>query len=198
MTQASGLDGAPDDLDLIVANPPYVAGDSGRAYKDGGDLHGARLSLDWAVAGMGRLAPGGRIILYTGSAILDGGVDQFHEALKRAVHGAGCLLRYRNSTPTSSRRTASSRLCRRRTDRRRRGGDHSPDPASESRRFPQAGLVVRPRVDRLKPSPLASTCSRTSKIDRRARPGFGDVGGGDPLGVDDIDRAAADHLEVVP
>jgi methylase of polypeptide subunit release factors len=97
--QASGLDGAPDDLDLIVANPPYVAGDSGRAYKDGGDLHGARLSLDWAVAGMGRLAPGGRIILYTGSAILDGGVDQFQEALKPAVEGAGCLLRYRELDP---------------------------------------------------------------------------------------------------
>jgi methylase of polypeptide subunit release factors len=50
---APGLDGAPADLDLIVANPPYVAGESGRAYKDGGDLHGARLSLDWAIAGMG-------------------------------------------------------------------------------------------------------------------------------------------------
>jgi hypothetical protein len=29
-------------------------------------------------------------------------------------------------------------------------------------------------------------------------PRFGDVGGADALGVDDIDRAAADDLEVVP
>jgi methylase of polypeptide subunit release factors len=96
---APGLDAAPSDLDLIVANPPYVAGASGRAYKDGGDLHGARLSLDWAIAGMGHLAPGGRFILYTGSAILDGGVDQFHLALKPAVEAAGYALRYRELDP---------------------------------------------------------------------------------------------------
>jgi SAM-dependent methyltransferase len=99
LRQASGLDGAPAQLDLIVANPPYVAGVSGRAYKDGGDLHGARLSLDWAVEGMGHLAPGGRFILYTGSAILDGGIDQFHQALKPAVTAAGCTLRYRELDP---------------------------------------------------------------------------------------------------
>jgi SAM-dependent methyltransferase len=97
--QASGLEGAPFDLDLIVSNPPYVAGSSGRAYKDGGDLHGARLSLDWVMDGMGHLAPGGRFILYTGSAILDGGTDQFHQALKAAVEAAGCTLRYRELDP---------------------------------------------------------------------------------------------------
>lgn len=99
IAQASGLDGAPRDLDLIVANPPYVAGCSGRAYKDGGDLHGARLSLDWAVQGMGHLAPGGRILLYTGSAILDGGVDQFREALAGAVDAKGYGLGYRELDP---------------------------------------------------------------------------------------------------
>jgi len=96
---APGLEGAPADLDLIVSNPPYVAGDSGRTYKDGGDLHGARLSLDWAVAGMPLLAPGGRFILYTGSTILDGGVDQFRRALEPAVAAQGCQLRYRELDP---------------------------------------------------------------------------------------------------
>jgi methylase of polypeptide subunit release factors len=96
---AGGLDGAPTDLDLIVSNPPYVAGESGRTYKDGGDLHGARLSLDWAIAGMRRLAPGGRFILYTGSAILDGGVDQFRHALELAVDAQGHQLRYRELDP---------------------------------------------------------------------------------------------------
>lgn len=96
---AAGLEGAPADLDLIVSNPPYVAGDSGRTYKDGGDLHGARLSLDWTIAGMRRLAPGGRFILYTGSTILDGGVDPFRQALERAVALAGHQLRYRELDP---------------------------------------------------------------------------------------------------
>jgi len=97
--EASGLDGAPSDLDLIVANPPYVAGQSGRTYKDGGDLHGARLSLDWAVAGMDHLAPGGRFILYTGSTILDGGADPLKQALEAAVATAGFQLRYRELDP---------------------------------------------------------------------------------------------------
>jgi len=96
---AGGLEGAPADLDLIVSNPPYVAGDSGRTYKDGGDLHGARLSLDWAIAGMRLLAPGGRFILYTGSTILDGGVDQFRQALESAVAAQGHGLRYRELDP---------------------------------------------------------------------------------------------------
>ena len=97
--QAAGLDGAPEDLDLIVSNPPYVAGESGRAYKDGGDLHGARLSLDWAIAGMRHLAPGGRVVLYTGSTILDGGVDPFRQALEPAVAALGFALRYRELDP---------------------------------------------------------------------------------------------------
>lgn len=99
LREAAGLEGAPADLDLIVSNPPYVAGASGRAYKDGGGMHGAQLSLDWAVAGMGRLAPGGRFLLYTGSAILDGGVDAFRRALEQAVLAAGMNLRYRELDP---------------------------------------------------------------------------------------------------
>ena len=96
---ASGLEGAPTNLDLIISNPPYMEGASGRTYRDGGDLHGARLSLDWAREGMGRLAPGGRMILYTGSAILDGGEDALKTELARAVADASFHLAYRELDP---------------------------------------------------------------------------------------------------
>jgi methylase of polypeptide subunit release factors len=99
VVEASGLEGAPAQLDLIVANPPYVAGQSGRTYKDGGDLHGARLSLDWAIEGMKRLAPEGRMILYTGSAILDGGEDVLRDMLRKAVDANGFTLAYRELDP---------------------------------------------------------------------------------------------------
>ncbi|MBO9560342.1 MAG: methyltransferase, partial [Caulobacter sp.] len=63
--QADGLAGAPRGLDLIVSNPPYVAGVSGRTYKDGGGDLGEGLALTWAKDALTRLAPGGRLLLYT-------------------------------------------------------------------------------------------------------------------------------------
>lgn len=96
---APGLNGVIAPVDLIVANPPYVAGTSGSIYKDGGDLHGARLSLDWVIEGLEHLAPGGRFILYTGSAILDGGIDQFRQRLEQAVPGDRFTLAYAELDP---------------------------------------------------------------------------------------------------
>lgn len=108
--EGPGLSAAPEALDLIVANPPYVAGDSGKIYKDGGDLHGARLSYDWALEAMDRLSPGGQMLLYTGSSILRGGIDAFREMLEPAVANRNCTLRYRELDPdifpSELRRTA--------------------------------------------------------------------------------------------
>ena len=97
--EASGLEGAPEACDLILANPPYIVDAAGRAYRDGGDMHGARLSLDWATAAVGRLAPGGRFLLYTGSAILDGGRDPLRAALRDLAAAEGIALAYRELDP---------------------------------------------------------------------------------------------------
>lgn len=98
LLKACGLESAPGDLDLIVANPPYIAGASGRIYKDGGDLHGAALSLKWARQAMDHLAPSGRMLLYTGSAILAGGADQLRRELEGSLR-PGFQLTYRELDP---------------------------------------------------------------------------------------------------
>lgn len=96
--RTSGLQAVDDPLDLVLANPPYIADETGREYRDGGDMHGARLSLDMSKEAAARLAPGGRLLLYTGSAIVDGR-DALREALAPAMAEAGCTLRYREIDP---------------------------------------------------------------------------------------------------
>lgn len=68
----SGLSTATGDFDLIVANPPFIAGGGGRTYRDGGGSLGADLAIKWVQEALGRLQPGGRFVLYTGSAIARG------------------------------------------------------------------------------------------------------------------------------
>ncbi|MEX1215977.1 methyltransferase [Saccharospirillum sp.] len=73
ITQHSNLlDGVDGDFDLIVANPPYLLDAQERTYRHGGGNFGEGLSL--AIAGLAktRLAPGGTLLLYTGTAIIDG------------------------------------------------------------------------------------------------------------------------------
>lgn len=96
--ETSGLDAVSGPLDLVVANPPYIGGDSGRTYRDGGGMLGAQLSFDWAEAAAQRLAPGGRLLLYTGSAIVDG-KDPFRTALAEMLEAEGCELRYAELDP---------------------------------------------------------------------------------------------------
>jgi methylase of polypeptide subunit release factors len=72
----SDVDGA---FDLIVSNPPYLNDALGRAYRHGGGDFGAELSLNILEAAVPRLAPGGALILYTGTAIA-GGRDLFSNA----------------------------------------------------------------------------------------------------------------------
>jgi methylase of polypeptide subunit release factors len=70
------------DFDLIVANPPYLNDPLQRTYRHGGGELGSELSIRIAQAAKGRLSPGGTLLLYTGSPIVDG-VDRLREALER-------------------------------------------------------------------------------------------------------------------
>jgi hypothetical protein len=94
--------GAPGDLepgiDLILMHPPFMIDPARRAYRDGGDLYGGRLSVDWLLAGIEKLAPGGRLVMHTGVSIVEGR-DLVHEALQEALPPHGLKLDYRLLDP---------------------------------------------------------------------------------------------------
>jgi methylase of polypeptide subunit release factors len=88
----------PGNADLIIANPPYLVDPQQRLYRHGGGDLGYALSVRIAAEGIARLAPGGRLVLYTGSAIVDG-TDKLFEALKGAIAERGFSFSYEEIDP---------------------------------------------------------------------------------------------------
>ncbi|RYY96265.1 MAG: methyltransferase domain-containing protein, partial [Comamonadaceae bacterium] len=80
-------------VDLIVANPPYLVDDGQRLYRHGGGALGAGLSERIVAEGLPLLAPGGRLVLYTGSAITQG-QDLFREAVLARIDPARFAASY--------------------------------------------------------------------------------------------------------
>lgn len=97
-TIEGGLDKVAGDIDLIIANPPFIADAKGRNYRDGGEMLGAGLSLDWARQSLERLSPGGTMLLYTGSPIV-AGEDRLLGALAELAEEADASLRYEELDP---------------------------------------------------------------------------------------------------
>jgi methylase of polypeptide subunit release factors len=92
------LDAVPVPLDLALANPPYIVDEGARMYRDGGGMLGGQVSVDMAGVALRRLAVGGRLILYTGSAIVRG-ADLLGDALAALADAQDCSLRYREIDP---------------------------------------------------------------------------------------------------
>ena len=74
------LAGVEGGFDLITSNPPFMVDRGGRAYRDGGGTLGAGLPLRVVEAAAERLNPGGSLVLFTGSAIVEGRDGFFEEA----------------------------------------------------------------------------------------------------------------------
>jgi methylase of polypeptide subunit release factors len=85
-------------LDIVVANPPYIIDPKSRTYRDGGDLHGAKVSIDMVAEMLPQLSDRGWLILYTGSAIV-GGEDRLQRELGKLAAGAGRTCRYSSLDP---------------------------------------------------------------------------------------------------
>ncbi len=86
------------DFDLIVSNPPFMIDAAGRAYRDGGGVRGSGLPLAVVEAATRRLAPGGTLVLFTGTVIVEGR-DAFREAAETLCAGAGLACAYDEVDP---------------------------------------------------------------------------------------------------
>jgi len=98
IVETSGLDEVAGEIALAAINPPYIADEQRREYRDGGTMHGGRLSVELGQAAARRLTPGGALILYTGSAIV-AGEDRLRDALEAAMTAEACDLSYRELDP---------------------------------------------------------------------------------------------------
>jgi SAM-dependent methyltransferase len=122
------------EFDLIVANPPYLNDGAGRTYRHGGGRWGEALSVRIVREGLPRLAPGGRLVLYTGVPIVDG-VDPLLSAVRDELDTLGWRCSYREIDPDVF-------------------GEELAEPAyARVERIAAVGLVVdRPPLQRLAPA----------------------------------------------
>jgi methylase of polypeptide subunit release factors len=81
------------EIDAVIANPPYLADPQHRAYRDGGGELGTALALRITEQALARLAPGGQLILYTGSPVIDGH-HPLHEAVRPILATRACRARW--------------------------------------------------------------------------------------------------------
>lgn len=95
VTAPQGVKGT---FDLMVTHPPFMIDTERRAYRDGGDLYGGQLSLDWSLQGLNLLAPGGQLILHTGVSIVEGR-DVLLDALRQRLPTSGITMEYRELDP---------------------------------------------------------------------------------------------------
>ncbi len=91
----SAVDG---QFDLILSNPPYMDDGAQRAYRHGGERLGRALSVRIAKQALQRLAPGGRLLLYTGVAMTDE-TDPFLAEVRPLLDAADCSWQYDEIDP---------------------------------------------------------------------------------------------------
>lgn len=95
---SDGLQNIAGLFDLIVANPPYLRDIENRAYRDGGGRFGEALSVRMVCEALRRLSPAGTLIMYTGSAIVDG-EDTFYTSVEPLLRAPDLRVQYEELDP---------------------------------------------------------------------------------------------------
>jgi methylase of polypeptide subunit release factors len=85
-------------FDVIIANPPYLMDPLTRMYRHGGGLHGSELTVQIVRQSLDHLTPGGRLIVYSGSAIIRG-VDQLEKSLRQLLTKSNFQFEYEEIDP---------------------------------------------------------------------------------------------------
>ncbi|AGL18295.1 class I SAM-dependent methyltransferase [Actinoplanes sp. N902-109] len=92
------LDDVEGRFDLIISNPPFMIDPAGRRYRDGGGDGGSDLSLRILDTAVQRLAPGGSLVLFSGTGIIDG-EDRLRAAAAGRLTGTDLRWSYREVDP---------------------------------------------------------------------------------------------------
>ena len=98
LAEGDALSAVTGMFDLVISNPPYLDDASARAYRHGGARLGRALSVRIAAEALGRLAPGGQLLLYTGVAMVDG-VDPFIAEMLPLLAQTDCHWSYSEIDP---------------------------------------------------------------------------------------------------
>jgi len=87
-------------VDLIIANPPYLADEAGRAYRDGGAAGGAALPARMVKEALMRLDRdgGGSLLMYSGVA-LQAELDPFWSLIEEDLEHSGAQYSYEELDP---------------------------------------------------------------------------------------------------
>jgi methylase of polypeptide subunit release factors len=98
LIESDVLSGVGGPVDAVIANPPYLREAASRIYRDGGGQHGEALSLRILRESLARVSPGGRVVLYTGAAVVEGR-DQFRDLASELCRSAGASFEYSELDP---------------------------------------------------------------------------------------------------
>ena len=83
----------PQDIETVIANPPFIADSLNRQYRDGGSTFGTELSVRIVKEAVEFLPKGGELILYTATCFVDG-KDVLKEALSGTLASAHLASSY--------------------------------------------------------------------------------------------------------